>query len=336
MNTPEFFDIQSLTFDLDLQVRVRINDEQVTQYAECMASETEMQGFPPVEIFYDGVKYWLADGHHRRAAAEKAGHTKVWAIVKSGTRADALWAAIIGNGKQGFGLTTNDRKRAIMLAIQQWPDRSNRMIAEAVGCSRDSVRRMRDEISTGADAPVEKDKSGGTNVLPEKKLSSTAANDAVERRIGKDGKSRPVIRKAKNESSPKVINAGKKSQEKPQTEIVSIKKVQKERQHYSCGVHFEPEPDDNFFDWITDDERKELRERQKTCPNRLVPMIRNYTIQSIPEHDPQYLISCLFSLFKPLYREKLLLALARKMFEQDRPESVEDIIETLRKEFQSH
>ncbi len=124
MDTAQFFDIQALTFDPKLQVRVRINDEQVAQYAECMATEEDMKKFPPVEIFYDGVKYWLADGHHRRAAAEKAGHSKIWASVKSGTHDDALWAAISGNGKQGFGLTKADRQRAIILALKCFPNKS--------------------------------------------------------------------------------------------------------------------------------------------------------------------------------------------------------------------
>jgi len=179
MNNPEFFPIQSLTSDPDLQIRAKINEETISLYAEQMATEDEMKKFPAVEIYYDGTKYWLADGHHRRAAAEKAGHDKVWAIIKSGTRADALWGAILGNGKQGLNLTPEDRKRAIMLVIQQWPDKSNRVIAEAVGCSHVTVLRYRP--STGTNVPVDE-----------------------ERRTGKDGKSRPAKRKqAEKQSSLK-------------------------------------------------------------------------------------------------------------------------------------
>lgn len=176
MDTAHFFDIQNLTFDPELQVRVRINDEQVAQYAECMTTEEDTKVFPPVEIFYDGVKYWLADGHHRRAAAEKAGHSKIWAIIKSGTHEDAVWAAISGNGKQGLALTAEDRKRALEIALRRWPKKSNRVIAEAVGCSRDTVRRQRGDVSGGADAPPEK-------------------------REGKDGKSYSSKQKTKNQTS---------------------------------------------------------------------------------------------------------------------------------------
>jgi len=191
LNTPEFFPIQSLTFDPDLQIRVKINDETIALYSEQMATEDDMKAFPAVEIFYDGVKYWLADGHHRRAAAEMAGHNKVWAMIKSGTRDDALWGAICGNGKQGFGLTKDDRKRAIMLAIKRFHDKSNRSIAEALGCNEKTIRNYRE---------------------------STADKSAVgtECRTGKDGKSRPAQQKA----SPK--KSSSKSTKSSQSQKTSV------------------------------------------------------------------------------------------------------------------
>ncbi|MCL2623755.1 MAG: hypothetical protein FWD31_08830 [Planctomycetaceae bacterium] len=180
MNNPAFFPIESLTADPDLQIRVKINEETISLYAEQMATEDEMMKFPAVEIYYDGTKYWLADGHHRRAAAEKAGHDNVWAVVKSGTRADALWGAILGNGKQGFGLTRADKQRAIILAIVEWPDRSNVMLAEAIGCGESTIRRYREQKTTSPNGDVD-------NL----------------RRIGRDGKTRPAKKKTKTKSSSK-------------------------------------------------------------------------------------------------------------------------------------
>ena len=120
------------------------------------------------------------------------------------------------------------------------------------------------------------------------------------------------------------------------TVIAPLWKGVKEQQTYSCGVRFEPDPDDDFFDWITREEREEMRKQQEESPAlKLVPLIRNYTIQSIPEHDPQYLVSCLFSLFQPLYREKLLYALARKMLAKNEAEAVRKFLATLTDECQS-
>jgi ParB-like chromosome segregation protein Spo0J len=179
MNKPQFIDIQSLTFDPELQVRVRINDEQVSLYAECMASEEDMKVFPPVEIFYDGVKYWLADGHHRRAAAEKAGHKRIWGIVKSGTHDDALWAAIVANGKQGLPLTREDKKRAVEIAVKKLPGKSLRLLAEKVGSSPQTVMRIKDQLFQMEQLTV------------------------PETTVGKDGKSRPAKQKSKKQTAKK-------------------------------------------------------------------------------------------------------------------------------------
>jgi hypothetical protein len=191
-NEPELFPIQSLAFDPELQIRVEINEETIASYAEQMGSVEEMKKFPPVEVYYDGTKYWLADGHHRRAAAEMAGHDKVWAIIKSGTHADAIWAAILGNGKQGFGLTRADRNRATILAITYWPDKSNPVIADAVGCSRDTVRRLRESVSV-------------------------SANASTETRTGKDGKQYKAKKTKKSSSTGSKANKQKDESETSET-----------------------------------------------------------------------------------------------------------------------
>ncbi len=116
------------------------------------------------------------------------------------------------------------------------------------------------------------------------------------------------------------------SKDNGETTTTVLKSNPKVNENYSCGVKFEPDPDDDFYDWISDEERAELFEMRKTCPNRLMPQIHNFTIQNIPEHKPDQLINCLFSLFKPLYRRKLLKALLRKMHTDDGMESVKDIV----------
>ncbi len=322
MEKHELIDISVLKYDPDLQVRVRIKKEMIDQYAECMETEEDLKHFPEIEVYFDGESYWLADGHHRVEAAKKRKHTRISAVVRRGSLDDAIWAAILANAKQGVALTKADRKRAVEIVVKRWPEKSVRLIAETVKVSHMTVKRIRDAFS------------GVTNVTP-------------ERTVGKDGKSYPT--KQKTRKQPKKSSISKPVQqecpsveenliEEPserRTEIVSLRKGEKEQQTYSCGVRFEPDPDDDHFDWITREEREELRVMQKECPAvKLVPLIRNYTIQSIPEHDPDYLISCLFSLFQPLYRKKLLYAFARKMFAQGEDDTVREAIVTLKEEFQ--
>jgi hypothetical protein len=100
--------------------------------------------------------------------------------------------------------------------------------------------------------------------------------------------------------------------------------------NYCCGVKFEPDPGDTYYDWLTDEERKEFLDFQKHCVNPVYPSIRNLTIQNIPEHKPDPLVNCLYFLFKPLYREKFAFALLRRMLEEpdDRARAV-NVINTM-------
>lgn len=59
------------------------------------------------------------------------------------------------------------------MLVAEWPDRSNRMIADALGCDEKTIRNHRSSIST-------------------------AESSAVEMRIGRDGKKRPAKRSTKS------------------------------------------------------------------------------------------------------------------------------------------
>ena len=139
-------------------------------------------------------------------------------------------------------------------------------------------------------------------------------------------------KKPRSKSTKKTAKSGKNTSE---TITVNLKSSPKVNERYSCGVKFEPDPNDDFFDWITDKERDELFEMRKTCPNRLVPQIHNFTIQNIPEHTPEPLLSCLYSLFKIGYRKKLAYGLLRRMFDEDDKELARTIVAELHNEFQN-
>jgi hypothetical protein len=190
MSKTQFINIDQLSFEPEIQIRVKINKETVAHYASCMETEDDLKKFPPVIVFYDGERYWLADGHHRRAAALAAGHNKVWAIIRNGNVNDAIWEAIVVNGKQGLSLTREDRKRAIEIVVLRWPNKSTRVIAEAIGCGKSTVERIRDQVSQMGHLPETKNDHSGNS------------NESPDRSIGKDGKSYPAKRK-KKPSPPK-------------------------------------------------------------------------------------------------------------------------------------
>ena len=143
------------------QTRVATNDEAVAGYAESMKQGAE---FPPITLYFDGSKYYLADGFHRFLAAKRNGDSDIQAEVIEGSRTDALVAALGANATNGLYRTNADKRHAAEIAIEEWSDRSNAYIADVCKVSIELIRRVRK--SMGLDNP-----------------------DLV---IGKDGKSYPT------------------------------------------------------------------------------------------------------------------------------------------------
>jgi len=152
-----------------LQFRVAgLDDASVKAYAEIYANANGNDDvLPPIVVFNqsdgggisDGVTmgkaitwgpkdYILADGHHRVAAAKKAGLTKLPAIVKSGKLRDAILYAAAANHQHGLRLTADD-KRAItqrLLLDPEWSRWSDRQIAATAGVSPQLVAKIRKTV----------------------------------------------------------------------------------------------------------------------------------------------------------------------------------------------
>lgn len=147
MNLVKLVDI---VFDAGTQIRASINEDVVSQYAERMAAGDV---FPAVVLFHDGNRYYIADGFHRSLAAQRNGLHEIPAEVQPGTKTDALWFALGANKANGQRLTTADKKHAIVLALQTWPDRSATMIAEQIGCSQQHVQHVKAGVTSACNLP---------------------------------------------------------------------------------------------------------------------------------------------------------------------------------------
>ena len=145
------------------QVRGTIDQEIVEDYAERLQAGVK---FPPITVFEDDEEsLFLADGFHRVAAHKLIQRNTIDAYVKPGTREDALWFALGANRTHGQRLSRGDKRRAVELALTNWPDKSQRQIATQVGCSQQYVGTVRQE-----------------------------RKDLPDRTIGSDGKSYPAQR----------------------------------------------------------------------------------------------------------------------------------------------
>lgn len=129
-----------------LQVRAGMDPATVDHYAEAMQAG---ERFPPVVTYRDadGV-HWLADGHHRVEAARRCGHVAIDADIRTGDRAAALWHAVGANARHGLRPSAADLRNAVTVALQTWPDKSQREIAAQVGCSQAFVSKVRADLIT--------------------------------------------------------------------------------------------------------------------------------------------------------------------------------------------
>lgn len=100
--------------DGETQHRTRANELVISRYAELMAEGTV---FPPLKVWFDGVDYWLSDGFHRLAAADKAGITSIRCEVHLGSVDDARWDSYSANGDHGLKLTALEAKRVVQNAL---------------------------------------------------------------------------------------------------------------------------------------------------------------------------------------------------------------------------
>ena len=144
--------IQAITRDVQCQPRVYLTPNVINEYAE------EMSGgaiFPPVIVFHEGDTYWLADGFHRLAAAERAGVNGVNCEIREGTFRDAMLYSVGTNATHGLRRTIQDKHRAVETLIDdpEWSQWSDREIGRRCNVDHEMVGGMRRSLAESASEP---------------------------------------------------------------------------------------------------------------------------------------------------------------------------------------
>lgn len=134
--------IGALVLDPKLQSRAEINEDTVTEYAEAIEAGDQ---FPPVEVTFDGIHYYLTDGYHRYHAHKRAGKVSIACDVVNGTFRDAVLRATAVNSKHGMRRTWADKRKAVMTLLEdfEWSQWSNSEIARQCGVSAPFVANLR-------------------------------------------------------------------------------------------------------------------------------------------------------------------------------------------------
>jgi hypothetical protein len=112
--------IGDIRTDGGTQIRCKISDEKIDEYALAMAEDAD---FPPLTVFYDGTYYWLADGFHRLGAfhvvreAMEVDSIPVPCEVREGTQRDAIIYACGANAEHGMPRNNKDKRKAVFTML---------------------------------------------------------------------------------------------------------------------------------------------------------------------------------------------------------------------------
>ena len=151
-----------IQIDGGTQMRAKLDDDTVNEYVSVLEGmEHSEWPFPPIVTYYDGSKWWLADGFHRVAAALRLDMpTMVPSIVHRGTRRDAILHAAGANARHGLRRTTADKRRAVesLVCDEEWNKWSDREIARQCKVSADLVGAMRIELEPHLSFPTDSTK----------------------------------------------------------------------------------------------------------------------------------------------------------------------------------
>lgn len=128
--------------DDSAQPRTMLNTDHVKDLADALGDGGDLT---PVDVFYDGFSYWLADGFHRYSAYHRAKRDEIPVNVHEGDLRAAVLYSITSNAKHAVLKLTREEKRASVVKLlrdEEWGKWSQGKIAKATGVSREYVSRI--------------------------------------------------------------------------------------------------------------------------------------------------------------------------------------------------
>jgi hypothetical protein len=145
-------ELGKIRLDETTQPRVLIDYEVCEEYAAAMRDGDINKKFPPVEVFFDGCDYWLADGYHRYHASKSNEASTIEANVRQGSKRDAILFSAGANASHGLRRTNADKRKAVLMLLrdEQWAQWSDHEIARRCGVNRSTVTRQRSSLAQSA------------------------------------------------------------------------------------------------------------------------------------------------------------------------------------------
>jgi transposase-like protein len=128
----------------DIWPRYAADEERIALFADLLKSGDSL---PPIEVVSnDDGTYLIADGVHRAFASRWAKRETIDVVIIQPTSGEspgecAYRRALETATQSALPLTKAERHRAVLRLHDQYPDLSNRSLAQKVGVSHDSVGR---------------------------------------------------------------------------------------------------------------------------------------------------------------------------------------------------
>jgi len=163
--------LSDIRTDGGTQPRSELDSERVEQMAD------QLHELPPVDVFFDGDRYWLADGFHRYNAHQLAGGDVIACNIHQGDLQAAQWFSYGANkthDQAGLRRTNADKERAVRAALSH-PNSakmSDRAIADHVGVHNTMVGKYR-KLSADNQQIREVTRNGKTFAMDTSKINSS-------------------------------------------------------------------------------------------------------------------------------------------------------------------
>lgn len=170
----ENLNLDQIRTDPGTQARARLDADTLNEYCDAIRENDGAWPFPPAVAFYDGAVYWLADGFHRVAAAQRTYLETAPVDVREGTRRDAILFAAGANAEHGLKRSIEDKRNAVRILLNddEWGQWSDREIARQCKVSHSFVGKIRTELTghESSDQRTYVNKHGQTAVMNTEKI----------------------------------------------------------------------------------------------------------------------------------------------------------------------
>jgi hypothetical protein len=140
------------------QTRAALDEATIERYAQQMR---DGEIFVPVDVYFDGESYWLADGFHRLAASRLAEIEEIDCLVHEGSSRAAILHAVGANNNHGLPRSNLDKRHAIakLLRDEEWVKWSDHAIAKACRVDHKTVGVVRKSLALTGEIPSDDERT---------------------------------------------------------------------------------------------------------------------------------------------------------------------------------